>query len=70
MEVIKMAKAAMIKIANLEVKKKDIDKVKKIFKVKNNDEEIKKALDVAAGKLEIENIFEKHKGIKIKKVYA
>jgi hypothetical protein len=65
-----MSKAAMIKIANLEVKKRDIEKVKKIFHVRDNAEAIQKALDVATSKIELEGIFEKHKGTKIKKVYA
>ena len=65
-----MAKAAMVKIANLEVKKRDIEKVKKIFHIKDNAEAIQKALDVATSKIELENILEKHKGVKIKKIYA
>ncbi|MCX5884877.1 MAG: hypothetical protein NT096_03030 [Proteobacteria bacterium] len=67
----KMSKAtSMVKIEHLEVNKKDIEKVKRIFRVKDNAEAIKKALDVATGKIELENIFEKHQGVKIKKVYA
>ncbi len=54
----------------LEVSKKAIDKVKKAFKVKDNVEAIKKALDVASGKIELEGIFEKHSGTRIKKVYV
>ena len=66
-----MSKAAnIVTIEHLEVKKSDIEKVKRIFKVKDNAEAIKKALDVATGKIELESIFEKYKGIKIKKVYA
>jgi len=38
--------------------------------VKDNAEAIKKALDMAIGKIELENIFEKHRGAKIKKLYA
>lgn len=39
------------------------------FGVKGNVEALKKALDIAAGKIEIETIFKKYKGTKIKKVY-
>jgi hypothetical protein len=65
-----MSKADVVKIQQFEVNKRDIDKVKKAFKVKDNVEAIKKALDVASGKIELEGIFEKYRGAKIKKVYA
>ncbi len=65
-----MSKSNVITIEHLEVKKRDIDKVKKTFKIKDNAEAVKKALDVAIGKIELESIFEKHKGAGIKKVYA
>ncbi|HHT9126625.1 MAG TPA: hypothetical protein ACFYD6_12550 [Candidatus Brocadiia bacterium] len=64
-----MPKANVI-IEHIEVKRSDIEKVKRIFKVKDDVEAIKKALDMATGKIELEHIFEKHKGTKIKKVYA
>ncbi len=65
-----MAKENIITIDRLEVSKKDIEKVKRIFKVKDNVEAIQKALDLTAGKIELETIFEKHRGVKIHKVYA
>lgn len=64
-----MSKANVVTIEHLVVKKSDIEKVKRIFKVKDDAEAIKKALDMATGKIELEHIFEKHKGTKIKKVY-
>lgn len=65
-----MAKANVITIEHIEVKRSDIEKAKKIFGVKDNAEVMKKALDVATGKIELENIFKKYKGTKLKKVYA
>jgi hypothetical protein len=65
-----MTKGNTITIDHVEVKKKDIEKVKKIFKVRDNVEAIQKALDVTAGKIELEAVFEKFKGTKIQKVYA
>ena len=65
-----MSKANTVTIEHLEVKRSDIEKIKKIFNVKDNSEAIKRALDTASGKIELEGIFQKHKGIKIKKVYA
>lgn len=44
--------------------------VKKAFHVKDNREAVQKAFDVATGKIELENIFEKYRGTKLKKVYA
>lgn len=65
-----MSKTGLVMIERLEVKKSDIDKVKKAFKVSNNAEAIQKALDVATGKIELEGIFERYRGTRIKKVYA
>ncbi|OGL42299.1 MAG: hypothetical protein A2043_08900 [Candidatus Schekmanbacteria bacterium GWA2_38_9] len=64
-----MAKANVVKIEHFEVKKKDIDFIKKAFNVKDNVEAIKAAIDSIAGNLEIKSFFEKNKGIKIKRVY-
>ncbi len=64
-----MSKASVVRIEHIDVKKSDIDKVRKGFGVKDNVEAIKKALDMAAGKIELEGIFEKYKGTKIKKIY-
>ena len=65
-----MAKASTITIDHIEVNKRNVEKVRKIFGAKNNVEAIQKALDLTAGKIELEALFEKHKGAKIKKVYA
>ncbi len=65
-----MSKVNTVRIESLEVKKSDIDRVKKIFAVKDNAEAVRKALDMASGKIELESIFRKFKGVKIKKVYA
>jgi len=65
-----MSREGLVKIESFEVKKSEIEKVKKAFKVKDNIEAIQKALGVAAGKIEIEGVFERYKGTKIKKVYA
>lgn len=65
-----MSKVNTITIEHVEVEKKDIERVKRIFKVRDNVEAIKKALDVTAGKIELEAVFEKYKGTKIQKIYA
>ncbi|MCX5901901.1 MAG: hypothetical protein NTV89_00185 [Proteobacteria bacterium] len=65
-----MSKAHLVMIKNLAVRKSDIDKVKKAFRVKDNTEAVIKALDLATGKIELETIFEKHRGTRITKVYA
>lgn len=64
-----MSKTNIVRIEHIDVKKSDIEKVRRRFGVKDNAEALKKALDMAAGKIEIESIFEKYKGIKIKRVY-
>ena len=65
-----MPKENIITIDHVKVRKSDIDKVKRIFNVKDNAEAIQRALDVTTGKIELEAVFEKYKGIKIQKVYA
>jgi len=64
-----MAKTNLVTIEHLEVKKRDIEIVKKAFNVKDSAEAVRRAIDLASGKLELESIFEKHKGTIIKKVY-
>jgi phosphoribosylaminoimidazole carboxylase (NCAIR synthetase) len=65
-----MPKQSVITIDHIEVNKRDIEKIKRLFKVKDNAQAIQKALDMATGKIELESIFEKHKGTKIEKIYA
>ena len=65
-----MSKANVVVIDHLEVKRNDIEKVKRIFRVADNAEAVKKALDMATGKIDLEGVFEKYAGTKIKKVYA
>jgi len=69
-EAYQMSKASTITIDHVEVNKRNIEKVKKIFRLKDNIEAIQKALDLTAGKIELEALFEKHRGTKIEKVYA
>ena len=64
-----MPKANVVTIEHLEVKKKDINIIKKAFNVKDNAEAIKAAIESLSGNLEIKGFFEKNKGLKIKKVY-
>ncbi len=64
-----MPKANVVTIEHFEVKKKNINIIKKAFKVKDNAEAIKAAIDSLSGNLEIKSFFEKNKGLKIKKVY-
>ncbi len=64
-----MSKTSVIKIEQLEVKKSDINIIKRAFKVKDNAEAIKIAIDSFAGNLEVKSFFEKNKGLKIKRVY-
>ena len=65
-----MSRENLISIEHLEVRKSAIEKVKKFFKIDDDSEAVKMAVDVASGKIELESVFGKHRGIKIKKVYA
>lgn len=57
-----MAKVSTITIDRIEVNKRNVEKVRKIFGAKNNVEAIQKALDLTAGKIELEAIFDKYLG--------
>ena len=65
-----MAKSNLVTIEKIVVKKSDLARIKKLFNIKDNAEAMKKALDIASSKIELENIFRKYKGAKIKKSYA
>jgi hypothetical protein len=62
--------AATVTIERIDINKRDIARVKKIFSVKDNSEAVMKAVDLAAGKIELETIFEKFRGTEIRKNYA
>lgn len=64
-----MSKENVVTIEHIEIKKSDIEKVKRFFRIKDNAKAIKKAIDVISGNIELKAIFEKHRGVKIKKVY-
>jgi len=65
-----MAKSNVVTINKIEVNKTEFDKIKKAFHVRDNAEAVKKVIDLALGKIELENIFLKNRGVKIKKLYA
>ncbi len=64
-----MSKTTLIHIQDLEVKKSALQRVKKLFQLTDDKEAIKRALDLASGKQELEAIFHKHKGTKIERVF-
>ncbi len=65
-----MAKSNVVTINKIEVNKTEFDKIKKALHVRDNAEAVKKVIDLALGKIELENIFLKNRGVKIKKLYA
>jgi hypothetical protein len=60
-----MSRTGLVTIERFEVKKSDLDKVKKAFHVKDNRKAIQMAFDAATGKIELEDIFGKYRGTKI-----
>ncbi len=52
-----MSKASLIRIDKIEVERNDLAKIKKLFKITDNAEAMKKALCLVSGKIELENIF-------------
>ena len=45
-----MAHPAMVTVEHVEVKRSDLNRIKHLFKLKDNNEAILKAMDLAAGK--------------------
>lgn len=65
-----MAQSATVTIEHIEVKRIDLNRIKQLFKIKDDVEAVQKALDLASGKIELEFVFKKAKGVSIEKVYA
>ena len=65
-----MAHPATVTIEHLEVKRSDLNGIKQLFRVTDDTEAVQKALDLATGKVELEQIFSKHKNVDIEKIYA
>jgi len=65
-----MAHPATVTIEHLEVKRSDLNRIKQLFRVTDNVEAVQKALELATGKVELEQIFSKHKNVDIEKIYA
>lgn len=65
-----MAHPATVTIEHLEVKRSDLNRIKQLFRVTDNAEAVQKALELATGKVELEQIFSKHKNVDIEKIYA
>ena len=48
----------------------ELQTVKRLFRLTDNVEAIKKAVDIASGTIELEAIIRKNKGVKIETIYA
>ena len=64
-----MAHPEMVTIERLELKLTDLNRIKHLFKVKDNAEAVRKAMELAAGKIELESIFKRFEGSVIEKIY-
>lgn len=65
-----MTRAQTITVDRIEVPMHELQTVKRLFRIVDNAEAIRKAVDVASGVIELENIFRKNKGVKIDTIYA
>lgn len=65
-----MAKVQTVLLDHIELPRHELQTVKRLFRIDDNAEAVKKALDIASGKIELESIFRKNKGVKIETVYA
>lgn len=64
-----MAHTETVTIERIELKLTDLNRIKHIFNVKDNAEAVQKAMELAAGKIELESIFRKFEGTNIEKTY-
>lgn len=64
-----MAQRETVTIERLELRLTDLNRIKQLFKLEDNAEAVRKAMEVAAGKIELEAIFRKYEGTVIEKQY-
>jgi hypothetical protein len=65
-----MSKAQTVIVDHIEVPLRELQTVKRLFRITDNAEAVRKAVDIASGTIELESIIRKHKGVKIETVYA
>ena len=65
-----MAKAQTIIVDHIELPRHELQTVKRLFRIADNAEAVRKAVDIASGTIELENIIRKYKGVKIENIYA
>jgi hypothetical protein len=65
-----MTKAQIVVVDNVEIPRHELQTVKRLFRIVDNAEAVRKAVDIASGVIELETIIRKNKGVKIETVYA
>jgi hypothetical protein len=64
-----MTRAQTVIVNHIEIPRRELQAVKRLFRITDNAEAIRKAIDIASGTIELESIIRKHKGVKIETVY-
>lgn len=65
-----MTKTQTVIVDHIEIPRHELQTVKRLFRIADNAEAVRKAVDIASGAIELETIFRKNKGVKIETVYA
>lgn len=65
-----MTRTQTITVDHIEVPRHELQIVKRLFRIADNAEAVRKAVDIASGTIELEAIIRKNKGVKIETVYA
>ena len=65
-----MTRAQTVTVDHIEVPLHELRTVKRLFRIADNAEAVRKAVDIASGTIELETIFRKNKCVKIETVYS
>ncbi len=65
-----MTRVQTVIVDHIEIPRHELQTVKRLFRIADNAEAVRKAVDIASGAIELEAIFRKNKGVKIETVYA
>jgi len=65
-----MTKAQTVTVDHVEVPLHELRTMKRLFRIADNAEAVRKAVDIASGTIELEAIIRKNKGVKIETLYA
>jgi|GEM_PF-1399010 len=65
-----MPRSQTITVEKIEISRRELQTVKRTFHISDDAEAVRRAVDIASGVIDLENIFTKNRGAVIEKNYA